>query len=89
MFENLAAQAEEWLAGAIAWSQKVDADLAIDAAGGCGHDKDAIAHVDRFVYIVRDEKHRRASIFPEAQYFVLHAHARERVKRAERFVEQE
>jgi len=89
MFENLAAQAEEWLTGAIAWSQKVDIDLAVDAAGGRGHDQDAIGHVNSFVYIVRYEKHRSAAIFPEAQYFVLHAHARESVKRAERFVEQE
>jgi hypothetical protein len=38
---------------------------------------------------VSDEKHCGAVIFPEPQHFVLHAHAREGIERAERFVEQE
>ena len=88
MFENLAAQADEWFAGAIAWTEEVDVDLAIDASGRRGHDKDAIAHVNCLVYVMRDEKHGGAAIFPQAQYFVLHAHASERVERAEWFIEQ-
>src|SRR5438874_5823969 len=88
MLENLAAQAEERLTGAIAWTHKLNIDLAIDPAGRRRHDEDAIAHVDGFIDVVGDEKHGCAAIFPEAQYLVLHPHAREGVERAERFIEQ-
>ena len=89
MFENLAAKAKKRVAGAITWTREVDIDLAIDSPGRLGHDEDAIAHVDRLINVVRDEQHRGATIFPQAQYFILHAHARESVERAERFIEQE
>ena len=65
MFENLAAEAEKRIAGAITWAREVDIDLAIDSPGRLGHDEDAIAHVDRFINVVRDEQHRGATIFPQ------------------------
>src|SRR5262249_48336778 len=88
MFENLAAEPEERLAGAIARTQKLNIDLAINAPRRRSHDEDAIAHVDGFVDVVGHEKHGATAIFPESEHFGLHPHARERVKRAERFIEQ-
>ena len=38
---------------------------------------------------MRDEQHRGPVGSPEPQDFILHAHAREGVERAERFIEQE
>ena len=89
MFENLAAEAEKRIAGAITWAREVDIYLAIDSAGRLGHNEDAIAHVDCFINVVRDEQHRSATILPQAQHFVLHPHAGEGVEGAERFIEQE
>ena len=53
------------------------------------HDDDAVAHVNRFVDVVGDEQHGGAARLPEAQHFILHAHAGKGVERAERFVEQQ
>src|SRR5207249_3613498 len=89
MLENLAAQAEERLAGTIARTSQVDVNLAIDASGRRGHDEDAIAHVNCFVYVVRHQKHGGAAIFPKVQYFVLHAHASEGIERTQRLIEEE
>lgn len=89
MFENFAAEAEKRIASAITWSREVDINLAIDSAGRLGHDEDPIAHVDRFINVVGDEQHCCAPILPKAQHFVLHAHPRECVERAEWFIEQE
>src|ERR1041385_7732403 len=89
MLQNLAAQADEWFASAITRAQKVDVDLAVDAPRRRCHDKDAIAHIDGFIDVVSDEKHGGAAILPKAQHFVLHAHASERVERAERLIEKE
>src|SRR5262249_49533235 len=88
MIENLAAQAKERLAGAIARTQKLNIDLAIDAPRRRSDDEDAIAHVDGFIAVVGHEKHGGTAIFPEPEHFVLHPHAREGVERAERFIEQ-
>jgi len=82
MLKNLAAQADEWFAGAITRAREVDPDLAIDPAGRRRHDKDAIAHVNGFIDVVGDKQHRGAAILPEPQHFILQAHARERVERA-------
>jgi len=38
--------------------------FSFDAAGTRGHDRDAIAHVDGFINIMRDQEHRRAAVFP-------------------------
>jgi hypothetical protein len=89
MLQNLAAEAHEWFTGAITWSREVDINLPIDSPGRRSHNEDAMAHVDRFIDVVGDEQHCCAPIFPEAQNFVLHAHSREGVERAERFIEQE
>src|SRR5262245_59035352 len=89
MLQDLAAQAEKRFAGTIAWARKVDVNLAIDSARTLSHDHDSIAHVNCFIDIMGDEKHRGAAIFPKPQDFVLHKHACEGVQRAERFVQQE
>ena len=89
MLENLAAEADERFAGAIAWALQVNLDFAIDATGRRRHDKDAITHVDGFINVVSNEKHCSAAIFPEPQHFVLQAHTGEGIERAERFVEEE
>ena len=56
MFESLAAQAEKRIASRIPWWHEVDVNLAIDSLGRGGHYEDPIAHVDRFINVVRDEK---------------------------------
>jgi hypothetical protein len=64
-------------------------NLAIDSARTLSHYHDSIAHVNAFIDIMGNQKHRAAAIFPKPQDFVLHAHTREGIERAERFVEQE
>ena len=53
------------------------------------HDDDAISHVDGFVNVVGDQEHGGAAGLPEVQHLILHAHARERVERAQRLIEQQ
>ena len=89
MFENLAAEAEKRITSAITWSHELDINLPIDSPGRLRHDQDAITHVDRFINVVGDEQHGGATIFPQAQHFVLHPHAGKGVERAERFIEQQ
>src|SRR4051794_10246280 len=89
MFENLAAEAEKGIAGAITWSREVDIDLAINSPRRPGHYQDAITHINRFINVVRDEQHRSATILPQPQYFILHPHPGESIERAERFIEQQ
>ena len=55
MLEDLAAQAEEWVAGAIARAYKIDGNLAIDSARALRHDHDTIAHVNGLIDVVSDE----------------------------------
>src|SRR5262245_61002722 len=89
MFEDLASKAEKRIASAIAWPREINIDLAIDSPRRRGHDEDPITHVNGFVNIVSDEQHRGATILPQPQHFVLHSHAGEGVKRAERFIQEE
>src|SRR5205807_4342199 len=89
LLENLAAHAEKGLAGAIARTHKINFNRAIDASGRRSHDDDAIAHINCFVDIMGHEKHRRAAVFPQTQYFILHAHPGEGVERAERVIKKE
>src|SRR5262245_15101032 len=89
VFEDFAAEAEKRIASAITWSREVDIDLAIDSPRSRGHDEDAITHVDRLIDVVGDEQHRGATILPQTQHLVLHPHAGESVKRAERFIKQQ
>jgi hypothetical protein len=43
----------------------IDVNELPNIAGAGGHDEDAIAHVDRFINVVGDEKYGRAGIFPQ------------------------
>ncbi len=52
------------------------------------HDDDAVAHVNGFVDVMRNEQHGGPAGLPKAQDFILHPHAGEGVERAERFIEQ-
>ena len=87
--QNLAAQAEKFCAVAQPRARERDGEDALDAAGARGHQHDAVAHVEGFVDVVRDEEHGGAAGLPEAEHFVLQAHAGEGVERAERFVEEQ
>ena len=51
-------------------------------------DRDAVAHLDRLVDVVRDEDHRLPQLAMQAEELVLEALARDRVDRAERLVHQ-
>jgi len=89
VFEDLDAEAEEVGVVAFAGAVEIDVDGAFDAAGAGGHDDDFVAHVDGFIDVVGDEDHGGAAVFPEAQDFILHAHAGEGVEGAEGFIEEE
>src|SRR5581483_11479527 len=52
-------------------------------------DRDAVAHPDRLVDVVRDEDHRLADLVVQAEQLRLQPEARDRVERAERLVHQE
>ena len=87
--KDFAAQAQKVRAVALARAREIDSERPFDATGARGHQNDAIAHVDCFVDVVGDEQHRCAARFPQAQHFILHAHAGECVESAEGFVKQE
>ena len=61
----------------------------LDPPGPRGHDEDSVAHVDRFVDVVRDQHHCRAARLPQPQHLILNNHAREGVERAKRLVKQQ
>jgi hypothetical protein len=86
-FQNVSAQLKEVGAAAIARAFKRDGHGLLDSTWPLAHDYDSVAHVNCFIDIVGNEKHRRATGLPDAQHFVLHSHASERVERAERFIE--
>ena len=88
-FENICTEVKKFGAAAITWSSQRISDVPVDSARTLSHDHDSVTHVDGFINVVSDEKHRSAAIFPEAQHFVLQAHAGEGIERAERFVEEE
>jgi len=88
-FQDVAAEAKEFGAVSLARAIQLNRYDSLDAAGARCQDHDAVAHVDCFVDVVGDEKHRGPARFPEAQHLILHAHARESVERAERFVEKQ
>ena len=87
--QNVTAEAQEIRAAAVARPIKVHGNDLLNFARGLGHDDDAVAHIDRFVDVMGHEEHRGTACVPEAQHFILHAHAGEGIKGAERFVEQE
>ena len=86
--QNLTAQLQERGATPIPRTFQRDRNGPVDSSGPLRHDEDAVAHVDRFVDVVGDEKHRGAADLPEAQDFILHPHPREGIERAERFIEE-
>ena len=86
--QNLTAQLQERGAAPIARAFQRDRNRAVDSSRPLRHDDDAVAHVDRFVDVVGDEKHRGAAGLPETQHFILHPHPREGIERAERFIEE-
>jgi hypothetical protein len=53
------------------------------------HDDDAVAHVDGFVDVVGDQEHGGAARLPEAEDFILHAHAGEGIQGTQGFIEQQ
>src|ERR1043166_8642455 len=85
--ENVSAEAEKFRAAAIARSSDCIWNSLIDPARSLSHNHDAIAHVNGFVYVVRNKKYCRATCLPQSQDFILHAHASKSVQRAERLVE--
>src|SRR3989442_5535147 len=89
MFEDIASEAEEFRAVALAWTSQANVEVALDATGTGSHNDDAVAHVDCFVDVVSDQKHRSAAGLPKTEHFVLHAHAGEGIQRAERLVQEE
>ena len=86
-FENVAAQTEEFRTATQTGSLECYRNRSFDAAGAWCHDDDAVAHIDGFIDVVSNQEHGRAASLPEAQHLILHAHARERIKRAQRLVQ--
>src|SRR5688572_28243493 len=83
MFQDVAAEAEKFSTVALARAAQLNLDGAFNAAGARRHDHNPVAHVNRLINVVGNEKHGRASRFPKAEHFVLHLHAREGIERAE------
>src|ERR1043166_3630013 len=88
-FENVAAEPQKFRAAALSRPLEVDLEIAFDATGARRHDENPVAHVNGFVDVVGHEEHGRATVPPELQNFVLHAHAGEGVERAQRFIEEQ
>ena len=87
--QNFTTQLEKIRTAAIARPLQGNRDRALDPTGPLRHDNDAITHVDRFVDVMRDKKHRGAARLPKTQHFVLHPHPGEGVERAERLIKQQ
>src|SRR5436190_11666601 len=87
--QNFAAQLKKLRAAPIAWPRQVYRNDALDPARPLRHDDDAVAHVNRFVDVVRHEQHRRPARLPKPQHFVLHPHPGKGVERAEGLVEEQ
>src|ERR1043166_9056917 len=87
--ENFTAEPEEFGAAPITRTIERDRNDALDSARTLSHDNDSVAHIDRFIDIVRDQKHCGAARLPESQHFILHSHARKCVERAEGLIEEE
>src|SRR5438034_9205311 len=85
--QDVTAEAQEIRAAAVAWPVHLYWNDLLDPTGRRGHDDDAVAHIERFVDVMGDEEHRGAARLPEAQHFVLHAHAGKSIEGAERFIE--
>ena len=87
--QNVATQAKEIFAAALARAIQSDADSAFNSAWPRTHDHNAVAHVDGFVDVVGNQEHGGAPSLPESEYFILHSHAREGVEGAKRLVQEE
>ena len=61
----------------------------VDFTRALGHDNDAVAHIDCLVDVVRNQEHRGAVRLPQAQHFILHAHASEGIQGTKWFIEKE
>lgn len=59
-----------------------------DPPGPRAHDDNAVAEIDGFINIVRDEHHRDAGGGLQPPHLLLHLDAGERVERGKRLVEQ-
>src|SRR5262245_55666392 len=68
---------------------EIDLDLLPDPSRACAEHHDAIAEVDRFLDVVRDEDDGLAGALPEARQLFLHRLARLRVERPERLVHEQ
>ena len=74
---------------AVAWARDVDPDGRAQRGARTGTERDnAISQVNPFIGIIGDEHDGLLVFLPDAGDFVLQRRARERVQRAERFVEQ-
>ena len=87
--QNVRTQAQEFRTASLARASQSDVNDPFDPPRTRRHDHDPVAHVDRFVHVVRHQQHRCATRLPEAQHLVLHPHPREGVQRAKRFIQQQ
>ena len=77
-FQNVAAETKEFRAVAFAGALQIDLDNTFYPAWTLRHDYDAVAHVNGFIDVVGDQKHRGAARFPQAQHCMLRWHYRSR-----------
>ena len=66
-----------------------DCDLALDAAGRCRHDDDAVREEDGFAHVVGDEDDGLAGALPDVLQFYLEDIPRLGVERGERLVHEQ
>jgi len=87
--EDLTSQLEKLSAVAFPWAFDRDIEVAFDQAWAWSHNHDAVAHVDGFINVMSYQKYGRTAILPKPQHFILHAHPRECIECAKRFIEQQ
>jgi len=87
--EDVATKPKEILVATVARPFQGNRNSLFDSSRALGHDDNAIAHINCFVDVVSDEEHGRAPGLPKTKHFILHAHTRKGIERAEGLIEKQ
>ncbi len=87
--EDVATKPKEILVATVARPFRGNRNSLFDSSRTLGHDDNAIAHINCFVDVVSDEEHGRAPGLPKTKHFILHAHTRKGIERAEGLIEKQ
>jgi len=87
--EDVATKAKEILVATVTRTFQGNRNSLFDSSRTLGHDDNAIAHINCLVDVVSDEEHGRAPGLPKTKHFILHAHTRKGIERAEGLIEKQ